>query len=98
MRRTASGAAGNGLGTIIKYLRRATSGAAGKGLSRCRGILMFSFTISALLSSFLVNAFVANKQNGTAKVRGFGCHCVCVCVGPELARFVHTSFICTVAS
>jgi hypothetical protein len=35
VRRTTSGAAGNGLGSSIKYLRRTTNGAAGKGLSRC---------------------------------------------------------------
>jgi hypothetical protein len=34
LRRTTSGAAGNGLGTSIKYLQRTTSGAAGNGLSR----------------------------------------------------------------
>jgi hypothetical protein len=32
VRRTASGAAGNGLGTAIKYLRRTKNAAAGKGL------------------------------------------------------------------
>jgi hypothetical protein len=32
LRRTASGAAGNGLGTTIKYLRRRTDGAAGNSL------------------------------------------------------------------
>jgi hypothetical protein len=32
VRRTASGAAGNGLGTTIKYLRRKRNGAAGSGL------------------------------------------------------------------
>jgi hypothetical protein len=32
VRRTASGAGGNGLGTTIKYLRRKTNGAAGSGL------------------------------------------------------------------
>jgi hypothetical protein len=34
LRRTTSGAAGNGLSTSIKYLQRTTSGAAGNGLSR----------------------------------------------------------------
>jgi len=32
VRRTASGAAGNGLGTTAKYLRRIRNGAAGNGL------------------------------------------------------------------
>jgi hypothetical protein len=32
LRRTASGTAGNGLGTTINYLRRTTSAAAGNGL------------------------------------------------------------------
>jgi hypothetical protein len=32
VQRTASGAAGNGLGTTIKYLRRIRNGAAGSGL------------------------------------------------------------------
>jgi hypothetical protein len=32
VRRTASGAAGNGLGTTAKYLRRRGNGAAGSGL------------------------------------------------------------------
>jgi hypothetical protein len=32
VRHTASGAAGNGLGTAIKYLRRKKNGAAGNGL------------------------------------------------------------------
>jgi hypothetical protein len=32
VRRAASGAAGNGLGTTIKYLRRTRNGAAGNGL------------------------------------------------------------------
>jgi hypothetical protein len=34
VRRTTSGAEGNGLGTSFKYLRRISSGAAGNGLSR----------------------------------------------------------------
>jgi hypothetical protein len=33
LRRTASGAAGNGLGSTMKYLRRTTSAAANNGLS-----------------------------------------------------------------
>jgi hypothetical protein len=32
LRRTTSGAAGNGMSTTIKYLRRTTRGAAGNGL------------------------------------------------------------------
>jgi len=33
LRRSTSGAAGNGLGATMKYLRRTTSGAAGNGLA-----------------------------------------------------------------
>jgi hypothetical protein len=63
LRRTMSGAAGNGLGASIEYLRRTTSGTAGNGLSRCQGIPMCPFTISALHSRYLVRSSFANKQN-----------------------------------
>jgi hypothetical protein len=39
LRQTTSGAAGNGLGTAIKYLRHTTSGAAGNGLGTAINIL-----------------------------------------------------------
>jgi len=85
VRRTTSG--GNGLGTSIKYLRRTTSGAAGNGLSRYQGLLMCSFTTSALRSPCLVRASFANKQSSTAEGWGLGGRCLCV--EPELTPCVH---------
>jgi hypothetical protein len=72
VRRTTSGAAGNELGTSIKYLRRTTSGAAGNGLSRCQELFMCPFTACALRLPFLVRASFTNKQNSTFKGWGFG--------------------------
>ena len=86
VRRTTSGAAVNGMGTSIKYLRR-TSGAAGNGLIRCQGLLMCPFTICALHSPFLVRASFANKQNSTAK--SWVCGAQCLCVEPERPPCVH---------
>jgi hypothetical protein len=73
MKRTASGAAGYGLDTSIKYLRRTTSRAAGSDLSRCRRLLMCPFTTSALPSPFLVRASLANKKSSTPRGLGFRC-------------------------
>jgi len=67
VRRTTSGAAGNGLGTSIKYLRCTTSGAASNGLSRYQESFMCPFTSLTLHSPFLVRASFANTQNCTAK-------------------------------
>jgi hypothetical protein len=53
MRCTTSGAAGNGLGTMIKYLRRTSIAAANNGLS---------ITINASCS---VAAFVVNSEPNT---------------------------------
>jgi hypothetical protein len=72
VRRTTSAAAGNGLGTSVKYLRRTTSGAAGNGLSRYQELFMCPFTTCALHSFFLMRASFANKQNSTTKGWGFG--------------------------
>ena len=84
LRRAASGAAGNDLGTTAKFLRRTTSGAVGNGLSRYRGLLMSPFATSAPKSTYFTRVFVANKYNSTAEARGLGSECVCV--GSELAR------------
>jgi hypothetical protein len=85
MRHTTSGAAGNGLGTTIKYLRRTTSVAAGNGLSRYRELLMCLFTTIAP-HLFFVRTSVANKQKRSAEIL---VQVARVCVGLERARCVH---------
>ena len=64
------------------YLRRTTSGASGHGLSRYRELLMCPITDVHIHdkgpnSSFFVRAYIANKQNSAAEVRGSDAMCVC---------------------
>jgi hypothetical protein len=66
------GAAGIGLGTTIKYLRRTTSGAAGNGLNT-------TINPPCIVASFV---FDSDPHTGARPS-------VRLCVGPELARCVH---------
>jgi hypothetical protein len=94
VRRTTSGAAVNGLGTSIKYLRRTASGAAGYGLSRRQGLLMCPFTTCALHSPLLVRASFANKQISTAGGWGLGAQCMCVDSELLYVREAQASSLC----
>jgi len=87
------GAAGIGLGTTTKYLQSTTSGTAGNGLGTM--IKYLRRTTSAAANNGLstainppccVAAFVVNSEPYTGERPS-----VRVCLGPELARCVHTT-------
>jgi hypothetical protein len=75
LRCTTSGAAGNGLGTTMKYLRRTTSAAANNCMS------------TTIIPPLVVKRlFEVNSEPHTGARPS-----VRLCVGPELARCVHTT-------
>jgi hypothetical protein len=89
LRRTMSGAAGNGLGTTIKYLRRTTHSERRRGQrpGPIRVITDVLIHHKSLAFAFCVRAFVSNKKTSTAEVRGLGA-AQCVRVRPEFSRCV----------
>jgi hypothetical protein len=108
MKRTTSGAAGNGLyttiknmrgasgigmGTTIKHLRCTTSGAAGNGLGATMKYLRRTTSAAAnngmsttIIPPCRVASFEVNSEPHTGARLS-----VRLCVGPELARCVHTN-------
>jgi hypothetical protein len=87
------GAAGIGLGTTIEHLRRTTSGAVGNGLGAAIKYLRCTTSAAAnndlsttIISPCIVAAFVINSEPHTGARSS-----VRLCVGPELARCVHSS-------
>jgi hypothetical protein len=86
------GAAGIGLGTTIKHLRRSTSGAAGndlgatmKYLRRTTSSVANNGLSTAITHPCSVASFEVNSESHTRARPS-----VRLCVGPELARCVHT--------
>jgi hypothetical protein len=86
VRRTASGAAGNGLGTTAKYLRRTRNGAAGSSLGITAKYLRQTTAAGYRLATML------KYLRGAAGI-GLGttikCRAQCLCVDPELPPCVH---------
>jgi hypothetical protein len=87
------GAAGIGLGTTTKHLRRTTSGAAGNGLGETMKYLRRTTSTAANngLSTTITPpcseaSFEVNSEPHTGPRPS-----VRLCVGPELARWVHKS-------
>jgi hypothetical protein len=74
LRRATSGTAGNGLGATMKYLRRTTSAAANNGLS------------TTITTPLVVQRLLKKNSEPHTGARPS----VRLCVGPELARCVHS--------
>ena len=86
------GASGIGMGTTIKHLRRTTSGAAGNGLGATMKYLLRTTSAAAnngmsttITPPCSAASFEINSEPHTGARPSFR-----LCVGPELARCVHT--------
>jgi hypothetical protein len=85
VRCTTIGAAGNGLGTSIKYSHNERR--RGQRPTPMPGITHVPLYHMRLAFAFLVRASFANKQKSTAG--GWGLGSQCLCVEPELSSCVH---------
>jgi hypothetical protein len=86
VRRTASGAAGNGLGTTIKHLRRTRNGAAGASLGTTAKNLRQTTAAGSRLAPTIENLRGATGIGLGATIE----YCFqCLCFDPMLPSYVH---------
>jgi hypothetical protein len=92
LRCTSSGAAGNGLGTSVKYLRAAAGIGLGTTIRYLRGAagIGLGTTIEYLLGAAGIGLATTIKflrgAEGIGLTTTFKCPSVCFCMGPGLAR------------
>jgi hypothetical protein len=88
------GTVGIGLGTTIKHLRRTTSDAAGNGMGATMKYLRRTTSAAAnhgLSTTIIPPCSAASFEVNSEPYTGAR-PSVRLCVGPELARYVHGSF------
>jgi hypothetical protein len=85
------GASGIGMGTTVKHLRRTTSGAAGNGLGTTMKYLRRTTSAAANkgLSTTIIPPCSAASFEVNSEPHTGARPSVRLCVGPELARYVH---------